>query len=107
MKSFKGSPSGPTVAYSVTVTVTWPSLATLAGGYVDQSIPANPGCVVGQRVFLNLDEDMSNAGFVVSSPRISAANTVRIQCSNATATNPLQPTPSDVNLVFFGEKGSV
>lgn len=103
MKSFKGAPSGPTVCYSVTVAVTPASLATLAGGFQDVTIPASPGCTVGQRVFINPDEDISNPGYFIGNPRVSATNTVRIQGVNATATNPLAPSELDLNFVFIGQ----
>lgn len=103
MKSFKGSPSGAIVGYSVTVEVTPASLATLAGAFQDVAIPAVPGCQVGQRVFINPDEDISDAGYIISNPRVSATNTVRIQQTNATATNPLAPAALDLNFVFIGQ----
>lgn len=103
MKSFKGSPSGAVVGYSVTVNVTPSSLATLAGGFQNVAIPANPGCQVGQRVFINPDTDISNPGYIISNPRVSAENVVRIQQTNATATNPLAPAALDLNFVFIGQ----
>ncbi len=107
MKSFKGAPSGPTVCYSVTVNVTPTSLATLAGGFQNVAIPASPGCNVGQRVFICPDSDISNAGYFIGAPRISAANVVRIQQVNATATNPLAPAALDLNFVFLGQNSAV
>lgn len=104
MQSFKGAPSGPIVCYSVTVNVTPSSLATLAGGFQNVAIPAAPGCSVGQRVLINPGADIADPGYIISNPRVSAANTVRIQQTNATATNPLAPAALDLNFVFLGKK---
>ncbi len=103
MESFKGAPSGAVVCYSVTVNVDPPSIATLAGAFLDVAIPANPGCRVGQRVLVNPAADIDNAGYLIGAPRVSATDTVRLQCVNATATNPVNPAALDMNFVFLGK----
>lgn len=102
MKSFKGSGSGPVVGYSVTVNVNPPSVAANTGVYADFTIPANPGCQVGQRVFLNPDADFSTPGLSLGDPRVSAANTVRAQYLNVT-TGALDAAAIDINFVFIGQ----
>jgi hypothetical protein len=103
MQSFKGAPSGPVVCYSVTVNVNPPSILTLAGAFLNVTIPAAPGCVVGQRVLCNPAADIDNAGYLIGAPRVSATNTVRVQCVNATA-GTVDPAALDYNFVFIGKK---
>jgi hypothetical protein len=108
VESFKGAPSGKVVCYSVTVNIDPPSLATLTGGYLDVAIPVNPGCNTGQRVVCNPAADVGAAGagaaYLILAPRVSAADTVRLQCVNASATDPLNPAALDYNFVFLGAK---
>lgn len=106
MKSFKGSAAGPMVCYSVTVNIDPPNLAANLGAYLDVAIPAAPGCVAGQRCIINPLADISVLGYTLSDVRVSATNTVRIQCVNATAA-PGNPDALDCAFVFLGEKGSV
>lgn len=106
MKSFRGASSGPMVCYSVTVSVDPANLLANTGAYQDVAIPAAPGCVVGQRVFMNPLADLSTPGYTLSDPRISAADTVRLQALNVTA-GPLNPAALDVAFVFVGQRESV
>lgn len=110
MQSFRGAQSGPVVCYSVTVNIDPPSLATLTGDYLDVTIPSGssgPGCQVGQKVAINPVTDIGAAGagaaYILCAPRVKAANTVRIQCVNASATNPLNPAALDCDFIFFGK----
>ncbi len=106
MKSFKGSPSGPMVCYSITMAVNPPNAAANVGAYFDIAVDANPGCVVGQRVFANTLEDLSTPGYTLSDFRISATNTVRCQGLNVT-TGALNPDATTIALVFLGQREAV
>jgi hypothetical protein len=103
MQSFRGAQAGPTVCYSVTVNINPPSIGTLAGAFLDVTIPTNPGCLVGQRVFCNPATDIDDAGYLIGAPRVSATNTVRVQCVNATG-GTVNPATLDYNFIFVGKK---
>jgi hypothetical protein len=107
MQSFRGAAAGPVVCYSVTVNIDPPSLATQTGDFLDVTIPDPPGCQTGQRVVVNPVTDVgaagATAGYIICGPRVKAANTVRLQCVNASATNPLNPAALDYNFVFLGK----
>lgn len=103
MQSFKGGQAGPMVCYSVTVNVDPQNQVANTGAYQDIAIPAAPGCATGQRVFVNPLADLSTPGYTIDDPRISAANTVRVQTLNVTAGD-LNPAALDVAFVFFGAK---
>jgi hypothetical protein len=106
MKSFRGASSGPMVCYSVTVNVAPGALAANLGAYQDVAIPANPGCVAGQRVFMNPLADLSVLGYTLNDARVSATNVVRLQGINATAA-PAAPAALDVAFIFVGQREQV
>lgn len=104
MQSFKGSQAGPVVCYAVTVNVDPQNQAQNSASTQDVAIPDPPGCLTGQRVFINLLADVSTPGYLITNPRIQAPNTVRLVTANVTAGGALNPAALDISFVFLGQK---
>lgn len=106
MKSFRGSPSGPMVCYSITMAIDPPNQGANSGTYFDMPVDANPGCVVGQRVFANVLGDISTPGYTINDYRIGTTNVVRGQALNVTA-GALNPAAVQIAFVFIGQREQV
>jgi len=104
MQSFKGSPSGPLVCYSVTVSVDLPNLAAQTGIYHPVAIPASPGCRTGQRVLVNPSAQILPS-YGIADSLVSATNTVLVHAMNISA-GALDPGAFSINFVFFGARSA-